>query len=246
MTSPSVVAVIPAAGIGSRMQTDRPKQYLTLLGKTILEHTVQVLLHHHAIDYVIIAISPGDQFFYSLAIAHHPKVRVVDGGAERANSVLNAVETLPADTWALVHDAARPCVSENDISALLRVINDDKVTGGILATPVRDTMKRSIPDTHQSNASPFTRVSHTESRENLWHALTPQLFPAALLASALKSALKAGATITDEASAIEWSGRQVALVNSDPANIKITHPADLPLAKFYLQQRENKAPAQCE
>ncbi|MDP2537480.1 2-C-methyl-D-erythritol 4-phosphate cytidylyltransferase [Alteromonas stellipolaris] len=244
MTSSSVVAVIPAAGIGSRMQADRPKQYLTLQGKTILEHTVEILLNHHAIDYLVIAISPHDTYFPSLAIANNPKVKVVEGGNERADSVLNAVNTLPDNTWALVHDAARPCVSTNDITQLLAVMDNEQVAGGILASRVRDTMKRGTASSQGANMN-FPTVLHTESRENLWHALTPQLFPTALLKSALQDGLAACATITDEASAIEYSGHKVALIDSNPANIKITHPGDLPLADFYLHQRQ-KAQAECE
>lgn len=244
MTSSSVVAVIPAAGIGSRMQADRPKQYLTLQGKTILEHTVEILLNHHAIDYLVIAISPHDTYFPSLAIANNPKVKVVEGGNERADSVLNAVNTLPDNTWALVHDAARPCVSTNDITQLLAVMDNEQVAGGILASRVRDTMKRGTASSQGADIN-FPTVLHTESRENLWHALTPQLFPTALLKSALQDGLAACATITDEASAIEYSGHKVALIDSDPANIKITHPGDLPLADFYLHQRQ-KAQAECE
>ena len=243
MTSSSVVAVIPAAGIGSRMQADRPKQYLTLQGKTILEHTVEILLNHHAIDYLVIAISPHDTYFPSLAIANNPKVKVVEGGNERADSVLNAVNTLPDNTWALVHDAARPCVSTNNITQLLAVMDNKQVAGGILASRVRDTMKRGTAS--QGADINFPTVLQTESRENLWHALTPQLFPTALLKRALQDGLAAGATITDEASAIEYSGQKVALIDSDPANIKITHPGDLPLADFYLHQRQ-KAQAECE
>lgn len=250
MTTPQVVAIIPAAGIGSRMQADRPKQYLPLLGKTILEHTVELLLSHDAIDYAVIAISPDDNYFHNLSLAHHPRIKVVEGGDERANSVLNALTTLDESSWALVHDAARPCVNKQDISALLNVISNDKVTGGILATQVRDTMKRGMSTTaiantiHAAEISAPPLVAHTESRVNLWHALTPQLFPTRLLKQALISALKNGEEITDEASAMELNGYRVALIDSNPANIKITHPGDLPLANFYLQQQ--KASVICE
>ncbi|CAD5292120.1 4-diphosphocytidyl-2C-methyl-D-erythritol synthase [Alteromonas sp. 38] len=243
MTSSSVVAVIPAAGIGSRMQADRPKQYLPLQGKTILEHTAELLLNHHAIDYLVIAISSHDTYFPSLSLANNPKVKVVEGGNERADSVLNAINTLPENTWALVHDAARPCVSAHDITNLLAVMDNRQVAGGILASRVRDTMKRG--SAKQAVNAGFPTVLHTESRENLWHALTPQLFPTTLLKSALRDGLAAGATITDEASAIEYVGHTVALIDSDPANIKITHPGDLPLADFYLHQRQ-KAQTECE
>ena len=228
MTSPRVVAVIPAAGVGSRMQADRPKQYLSLNGKTILEHTIDALLNHPLIDDVIVAISQGDEYFDQLGLRQKP-IRVVDGGKERADSVLNGILSLDENDWALVHDAARPCVDDADISNLLSLIDNEDVTGGILATPVRDTMKRVKPS---SNI-----ISHTEDRNGLWHALTPQLFPAMLLKRALQEGLAQGVSITDEASAMEFAGHSVAMVSGSPANIKITHPADLPLAEFYLKQK---------
>tara|TARA_B100000953_G_scaffold262640_1_gene228980 strand:+ start:6907 stop:7632 length:726 start_codon:yes stop_codon:yes gene_type:complete len=228
MTSPRVVAVIPAAGVGSRMQADRPKQYLSLNGKTILEHTIDALLNHPLIDDVIVAISQGDEYFDQLGLRQKP-IRVVDGGKERADSVLNGILSLDENDWALVHDAARPCVDDADISNLLSLIGSEDVTGGILATPVRDTMKRVKPS---SNI-----ISHTEDRNGLWHALTPQLFPAMLLKRALQEGLAQGVSITDEASAMEFAGHSVAMVSGSPANIKITHPADLPLAEFYLKQK---------
>ena len=228
MTSPRVVAVIPAAGVGSRMQADLPKQYLSLNGKTILEHTIDALLNHPLIDDVIVAISQGDEYFDQLGLRQKP-IRVVDGGKERADSVLNGILSLDENDWALVHDAARPCVDDADISNLLSLIGSEDVTGGILATPVRDTMKRVKPS---SNI-----ISHTEDRDGLWHALTPQLFPAMLLKRALQEGLAQGVSITDEASAMEFAGHSVAMVSGSPANIKITHPADLPLAEFYLKQK---------
>ncbi|WP_394224296.1 2-C-methyl-D-erythritol 4-phosphate cytidylyltransferase [Alteromonas gracilis] len=228
MTSPRVVAVVPAAGVGSRMQADRPKQYLTLNGKTILEHTIDALLNHPLVDEVVVAISPDDAYFDEYGLRNKP-IRVVDGGNERADSVLNGIMSLGENDWALVHDAARPCIEESDISALLEVMHSTEVSGGILATPVRDTMKRVKPATNV--------ISHTEDREGLWHALTPQLFPASLLKRALHDGLAQGAVITDEASAMELAGHSVAMVNGSLANIKITHPADLPLAEFYLKQK---------
>jgi len=228
MTSPRVVAVIPAAGVGSRMQADRPKQYLTLNGKTILEHTIDALLAHPQVDDVVVAISPGDAYFDSYKLRDKP-IRVVEGGKERADSVLNGIMMLSENDWALVHDAARPCVEDTDITSLIALVGSKDVAGGILATPVRDTMKRV--------ASSGNVISHTEDRDGLWHALTPQFFPAKWLKAALLDGLARGANITDEASAMELAGYKVALVNASPANIKITHPADLPLAEFYLKQK---------
>ena len=232
----NVVAVVPAAGVGSRMQADRPKQYLTLHGKTILEHTLAVLISHPAINQIVIALDPADPYFEQLPIASEPWLKRVDGGEERADSVLAAVAGLPEDCWALVHDAARPCLDHGDIDRLLEVTGRTDVAGGILATPVRDTMKRARTQTA------IAQVLHTECRDNLWHALTPQLFNASQLKSALQKGLALGRNITDEASAMEFEGYEVALIDANPANIKITRPADLPLAAFYLSQQTAETP----
>jgi 2-C-methyl-D-erythritol 4-phosphate cytidylyltransferase len=231
MTTPRIVAVIPAAGVGSRMQADRPKQYLKLGGKTILEHTTESLLCHPKIERVVIAISADDAYFDSLHLSSK-RITVVEGGKERADSVLNGIASLSENTWALVHDAARPCIEEADITALLDVMHNDDVVGGILASPVRDTMKRALATNDSVEI-----IAHTEERTNLWHALTPQLFPAGLLKQALQDGLEKGANITDEASAMELAGHKVAMISGSPANIKVTHPADLPLAEFYLRQK---------
>lgn len=232
MTAPTIVAVVPAAGIGSRMQADKPKQYLTIGHHTILEHTLRALNKHPAVSRVVVALHPEDTYFPTLAISQAPWLTAVAGGDSRAESVQNALHTLAAHEWALVHDAARPCISQQDLSSLIDHIQQPAFNGGILATPVRDTMKRA----QTKSGSPV--VSHTEDRENLWHALTPQLFRAGELLTALNEALDAGANVTDEASAMEFAGHTVRLVDGNPANIKVTRPADLPLATFYLQQGE--------
>lgn len=233
MTSTSsIVAVVPAAGIGSRMQADIPKQYLCVAGKTIIEHTLTALSSHPAIERVVVALSPSDTYFSQLSVSDAPWLTVTEGGSERADSVQNALSLLNNDDWALVHDAARPCLGHADIDSLLAVVDRTDVAGGILATPVRDTMKRA----NDSRNQPC--IKRTENRENLWHALTPQLFRVGMLQAALAGALKSGAIITDEASAMEWAGHRVALIDGNPANIKITRPADLPLAAFYLQQQD--------
>ncbi len=229
----SVTAVVPAAGVGSRMGAGKPKQYLEIAGKTIIEHTLDALMAHPLINHIIIAAPPNDEVLPTLPFYKKSWLTVVDGGEERAHSVLNAVSTLPEKAWALVHDAARPCLSPQDIDRLLALINDNTVAGGILATPVRDTMKRAHPTKSQI-------VSHTESRQSLWHALTPQLFKAGELTHAIQVGLTSGTVITDEASAMEAVGHQVKLVSANPANIKITHPEDLPLAEFYLSQLAKK------
>ncbi|UAN63868.1 2-C-methyl-D-erythritol 4-phosphate cytidylyltransferase [Serratia sp. JSRIV006] len=229
-SSPQVIAVLPAAGIGSRMQADCPKQYLTIGHQTILEHAIHALLRHPRISQVIVAISPEDQQFKTLPIASDPRVLVTEGGQQRADSVLAGLQLAGNAHWVLVHDAARPCLHPDDLERLLAITAHSKV-GGILAAPVRDTMKRA--QVGQSI------ISHTVERQDLWHALTPQLFPLELLKLCLQRALDEGATVTDEASALEHCGYHPLLVAGRADNIKVTRPEDLALAAFYLTQLNN-------
>jgi len=229
-SSPQVIAVLPAAGIGSRMQADCPKQYLTIGHQTILEHAIHALLRHPRITQVIVAISPEDQLFKTLPIASDPRVLVTEGGQQRADSVLAGLQLAGNAHWVLVHDAARPCLHPDDLERLLAITVHSKV-GGILAAPVRDTMKRAQVGQNV--------ISHTVERQDLWHALTPQLFPLELLKLCLQRALDEGATVTDEASALEHCGYHPLLVAGRADNIKVTRPEDLALAAFYLTQLNN-------
>lgn len=227
----SIIAVVPAAGVGSRMQADRPKQYLKLLGKTVLEHTVSKLLAHPKVSKVVVAVSEDDPYFSTLALANHPQVIRVNGGKERADSVLSALNYIckhEVSEWVLVHDAARPCFTEQDVTRLIECAENHSV-GAILAAPVRDTMKRS--DEQQN-------IDHTVERSNLWHALTPQMFRTQPLREALIDGLASKANITDEASAFERLNLSPALVNGRADNIKITQPEDLALAEFYLSRNK--------
>jgi 2-C-methyl-D-erythritol 4-phosphate cytidylyltransferase len=228
---PKFWAVIPAAGVGSRMQADRPKQYLPLDGRTVIEQTLDIFLRHPRIAGVVVAVSHDDAYFPSLCPVTDKPLQVVDGGTERCHSVLNALRGLgalahPAD-WVLVHDAARPCLSDDDLERLIETLRDDPV-GGILATPVRDTKKRATPD---------GRIAATVDRADLWRAFTPQMFRLATLTSALEKALEDGFMVTDEASALEHAGHAPRLVEGSAENIKITRPEDLRLAEFYLAER---------
>ncbi|MDQ9126072.1 2-C-methyl-D-erythritol 4-phosphate cytidylyltransferase [Serratia fonticola] len=229
-SSPQVIAVLPAAGIGSRMQAECPKQYLTIGHQTILEHAIHALLRHPRITQVIVAISPEDQQFKTLPIASDPRVLVTEGGQQRADSVLAGLQLAGNAHWVLVHDAARPCLHPDDLERLLAITAHSKV-GGILAAPVRDTMKRAQVGQ--------CIISHTVERQDLWHALTPQLFPLELLKLCLQRALDEGATVTDEASALEHCGYHPLLVAGRADNIKVTRPEDLALAAFYLTQLNN-------
>jgi 2-C-methyl-D-erythritol 4-phosphate cytidylyltransferase len=174
-------AVVPAAGIGQRMQSDRPKQYLQLGRQTVIEHSLEVLLGHPRVGGAVIALATDDPYWPSLSIGHSKPLLTVTGGAERFDSVLNALRALmdqPAaeDAWALVHDAARPCLRGEDLDRLIDGVGTE-LSGGLLALPVRDTLKRE---------GPAGRVGTTVDRSGLWHALTPQLFPAATLSEALQ------------------------------------------------------------
>lgn len=223
--------IIPAAGMGKRMRTDIPKQYLPLAGRTVLEHTLHRLASHPAIAEIVVVIAEGDDYWSKLHLDWVAKpVTAVIGGDERCHSVLNGLHALSqraeGDDWVLVHDAARPCVRPADIDLLIVQCKDTQ--GGLLAMPVRDTMKQT--DTNQS-------VTNTIDRSNLWHALTPQMFPFEKLKHALENAISNNQLITDEAMAMESAGFSPRLVEGHADNIKITRPEDLALAAFYLQQQ---------
>ncbi|WP_245391537.1 2-C-methyl-D-erythritol 4-phosphate cytidylyltransferase [Thioflexithrix psekupsensis] len=225
-------AVVPAAGVGQRMGSACPKQYLSLLGKPILQHTLEKLLQTN-VQGVVVSLAAEDNYWSQLPTL--PRVWTAPGGTERSDSVRHALEKLltfpevkPND-WVLVHDAARPCVRVSDIQNLMQTVADYPI-GGLLANPVRDTMKRA--DTQNC-------VTETVSRQQLWHALTPQMFRLQLLYDALTTAAIQGYPVTDESQAIELMGYSPVLVSSHPDNIKITHPDDLALAALFLQQQNN-------
>ncbi|OCG24279.1 2-C-methyl-D-erythritol 4-phosphate cytidylyltransferase [Gilliamella sp. wkB108] len=207
------------------MNSKIPKQYLKIGSMTILEHTLNKLLTHPKIDKVIVVISPKDRLFQTLSIATHDKISAVLGGVTRAESVLAGLNSLDDNVWALVHDAARPCVDQDDISRLIETVTYSQ-RGGILATRVSDTIKHAYPNEDI--------IDHSIDRTYLWGAATPQLFKVGELRSCLKRALKNHVVITDEASAIEYCGGHPLLIECRRDNIKITRPEDLELAKFYL------------
>ena len=226
--------IVPAAGIGSRMKADKPKQYLPLGNTTVIECSLNRLLQLPVMSSVVVALSCDDSYWKTLDISTHQRLTAIDGGTERSQSVLNALEFLSQkagrDDWVLVHDAARPCVHPTDIINLINTLKEHPV-GGLLASPVRDTMKR-VTDNLQ--------VINTIERRNLWQALTPQMFRFGLLHQALKESLDRNLSVTDESSAIEQAGYAPQLVEGRADNIKITHPDDLKLAEIYLtaQQQE--------
>ncbi|MGZ4960191.1 MAG: 2-C-methyl-D-erythritol 4-phosphate cytidylyltransferase [Methylomonas sp.] len=222
-------AVVPAAGVGKRMQADRPKQYLPLAGKTVIEHTLSRLLQSSAFQAVSVAISAEDPYWPELEISRHPNVITAPGGKERADSVLSALKALQGkaaeDDWVLVHDAARPCLTSADIHLQIETLKNDPV-GGILALSSHDTLKHVEGDT----------ITATVDRKHIWRALTPQMFRYGMLRDALQQT-EGNPAITDEASALELLGSQPKIVEGRPDNIKITRPEDLALAQFYMEQQ---------
>ena len=207
-----------------------PKQYLKVAGATVLEHSLAALTACDFIEKVIVVLNPMDELAASIDALRDPGVLLVEGGEARSDSVLAGLVALQtvahADDWVLVHDAARPCVTPDDISALAQKVRSSGV-GGILAVPMVDTIKRAGAD---------NIVEKTLPREELWSAQTPQMFRYASLYDALTSATQRGLSVTDEASAMELHGERVQLVTGSRSNLKITVPDDLPLAEFYLAQ----------
>lgn len=220
--------VVPAAGAGRRFGAQTPKQYQLLGGEPIIERTLKKLLALEP-DGVIVAIHEADQRWQQLSIASHHRIQRVDGGGERADSVRSGVASLSGeadeDDWVLVHDVARPCVRVADITNLISMLSDHSV-GGILATPMSDTVKR--VEAHSQI------IQTTEDRTLLWAAQTPQLFRYGVLQKALSHAAEVGNVVTDEASAVEALGLEHCVVEGSRDNIKITRREDMAIAEAIL------------
>lgn len=214
--------VIPAAGIGARMGADRPKQYLSLGGRALIQHTLDCFLDQPGLNGLVVCLATDDPWWDALDCARDPRIWRAPGGRERSDSVLAGLQSLLARgaqraEWVLVHDAARPNLAEADLHKLLQTLAADPV-GGLLAVPVRDTLKC---------ANAEGRVGETPDRSRFWQAYTPQMFRLGALHDALAQALAAGAAITDEASAMEYVGQAPLLVEGRADNIKVTRPEDL-------------------
>jgi len=209
------------------MGGELPKQYLPLAGKPMIYHALVTLCGCADIASVFVVLAPEDTQFHSYNwSAFGDKLQpLYCGGATRAESVLNGLmaSELEPEDWVLVHDAARPCLAQEHLSRLIAELSDDEV-GGILAVPVADTLKR---------ADGANRIAHTEERNGLWQAQTPQMFRAGLLLQALQTAPQ----VTDEASAIEALGLHPKLVESETNNFKVTYPQDIRLAELLLKER---------
>lgn len=227
----AVWAIIPAAGTGLRFGGGVPKQYVEVAGRPLLAHVLDLFLTAPGIAGLVLATAPGDERWRTLVTQSPRPVVSALGGATRAESVLAALaaieDRVSASDWALVHDAARPCLAPEDLERLLETLSEDPV-GGLLATPVVDTLKR------EDGAA---RVAGTAERAGLWRALTPQMFRYGLLRHALADALAHGIEITDESAAMEGAGHSPRLVAGRADNIKVTRPADLVLVETILHGR---------
>ena len=209
-----------------------PKQYQLLNSKALIAHTLERLLSVEP-ERVVVAIHPQDSHWHTLAISNDPRVIAVEGGAERADSVLRALLALAdlaqPDDRVLVHDVARPCITPEDIKQLIRLAGDHPA-GGILGAALADTVKR-VDDKGL--------IVSTEDRGSLWAAMTPQLCGYALLVSALEQARDQGLTITDEASALEAAGHRPRVVSGRRDNIKVTYREDMVLAEAILAYQDS-------
>jgi len=224
-------ALIPAAGSGSRTGAAQPKQYVEIAGRPLLYYALRVLARHPAIEQVFVVLAPGDEHYRrcdwrEFGAKLEP---LYCGGALRAASVFNGLlaarDAIGASDWVLVHDAARPCLGREELDRLFAEAGEDE-TGGLLAVPLGDTLKR---------ADRESRVASTEPRDNLWLAQTPQMFRYRVLIEALRAA--DAALVTDEARAIEGLGLKPRLVMGSTRNIKVTYPEDLVLAELILTSK---------
>lgn len=226
--------IVPAAGVGSRMQADKPKQYLPLGKSTVIENTLNRLSALPKVKGIVVALSENDTYWDTICKPDNVNIITAVGGTERCHSVFNALQVIQhevdKDDWVMVHDAARPCFRIDDIAVLYARIQEHAAIGGLLGLPVADTLKRVNHDKH---------VVETVSREQLWRALTPQVFPYKTLYHALAKTLEDNIALTDDCQVVELIGEQPVIVESSAMNIKITRPDDLRLAEIYLQELQS-------
>jgi 2-C-methyl-D-erythritol 4-phosphate cytidylyltransferase len=235
--------IMPAAGVGRRFGTSRPKQYAPLQGRTVIEWALTPFLTDPTCAGIVVALAAEDPYWSEVSNrlagvpGRTPELIFAGGGAERSHTVRKGLAALneraASDDWVLVHDAARPCLSSEDLQQLLSSVGSHRV-GGLLATPAADTLKRAISS---SATSAGAEVEQTVDRAGLWRALTPQMFRYRMLCDALDQALASGRLPTDEAQALEWMGERPVLVQGSAANIKITSADDLVLAAALLNAR---------
>lgn len=238
-----IFPIIVAAGVGKRFGSDTPKQYTQLHGKTVLEHSVTAITHVTNLQPLNVVISAEDNVAKSLPFS--VPINWILGGAERMHSVFNGVKAIwetceiekRQNAWVLIHDAARPCVKPDDIEKLISDVLQSSIgqqAGGILAVPVRDTVKQSIMTTGQDLSQTTCFSQTTINRNTLWLAQTPQLFPLETLYRYLYQAIEQNIPFTDEASLFEHFGHTPLLVEGGHSNIKLTFPEDLLFANVFL------------
>lgn len=232
--------VMPAAGAGRRFGAALPKQYASLAGRTVIEWALAPFLDDPRCAACVVAVAADDPWWAEVAVrltGRGSEIWVAAGGAERCDSVRNGLARLESvaadDDWVLVHDAARPCLENADLGVLLETLAADP-TGGLLATPCADTLKRT-----QADAAGHA-VQATVPRESVWRALTPQMFRFGALCRALDAARAAGRRPTDEAQALEWAGARARLIAGSASNLKITTAEDLEIAQLLLARRAGK------
>lgn len=225
-SKPKIIAIVPAAGIGSRMRLSLPKQYVKIQQCTIIEHVLKILLLHPSITRIVVSLHEKDNFFKKLPISSDVRIISVVGGKNRINSVFSGLKIKTDANWVIIHDAVRPCLNYQDLDRLISTIKKNPV-GTILAKPVSDTIKKIDKKSK--------KILYTVNRSDLWHALTPQLFQIHLLKRCLKKIIMEKINITDEASALEYYGYHPLFILGSSLNIKITWKEDLDFAKFYLK-----------
>jgi 2-C-methyl-D-erythritol 4-phosphate cytidylyltransferase len=237
-SAPRHVVLIPAAGNGTRMGARVPKQYLELCGRTVLECTVAAFVARDWFDHVAVVVQPGDEIAPRLAGLRDPRVGLIPrGGPSRRDTVLNGLTFLAQKgmidqhDWVYVHDAARPGI---DAASLLRLSArlEHETCGALLCIPMADTVKRVDP-VASLEASAEYRSGGTVDRSRLWLAQTPQVFRA----GALRRALQAHPTVTDEAGAIEAEGGRPLMVNGSRRNLKITTFEDLLMLRLLMREQ---------
>ena len=216
------------------MHTDRPKQYLKLRGRALIEHSLNLFLQAPWVEGVVVVLAPADEEFAKLGMGRHWKVHTASGGVTRVESVLAGLRRVqelagekPGFSYILIHDAARPCVTREDVERLRDAATDEH--GGLLAVPVADTIKR----------AESSRAAATVDRRDLWRAQTPQMFRLDLLRKTLEDCVAQGVEVTDDARAMEAAGYRPRLIPGRESNIKVTNPEDLALAEFWLARQEN-------
>ena len=231
-------AVIPAAGMSTRMGMPLPKQYVSLIDNTtVLERALRHFVHHEKVKRIVVALAKEDAHWKGSGIAKHSKIMTVQGGVQRVNSVFSALTALAPyaanEDWVLVHDAARPCLTSRALNRLMDTLTQvNHPVGGVLAIPVTDTIKQAMQTSQQ--------IQKSVSRNRLWLAQTPQMFRFKRLYQAIRDALNPenDCTVTDESAALEWQGHHPLLILGDQYNVKLTYPEDITWVNMILAHQE--------